>query len=263
MSNLTPFVVAGLGTGGGGGSGIEDDPNLVIFENFSHGACGFSMDWDDAHYLEEFYAPNTSQEPFVGTPVVSPACAGNYFIESGTDEYAPFTMIYNPGPDFSEFYVEFYLYFMAPFPFPGGFKLFRATNSAGGIGCEFNMLLMDGNSGLQLSAYDKDLDMDVFVDNGDPVMEDMYHKFGIYGKLNDVGVSNGLAKLYRDDVLTVDLSGLELITAANPWNLFFVLGNNSWGSGSGTGGGIVAPFDGNMYIDDVAYCTTLPEYLTP
>lgn len=226
------------------------------FENFGEaGSCGYDKNFwteDGSGFTDDHYEPQTTQKKYLTSPS-SPdgGCFSNYFIKSGSDETIPFRLYKKQ--QFSEIYIEFYLYFKSGFSYPGGLKLLRLGQSSQKgpfLFLEYNF--SNGNPDVVFYTYDTSSDTTLYT-GGFPYRfpENTWIKIGVYHKESSPNNEDGESILYINDAELARSGPSRTRTGSTTKDFFWVGGNHSWGGGSGEGGGRVSSGDSNMYIDAV------------
>lgn len=152
----------------------------------------------------------------------------------------------------TEIYFEWWNYFPSPgYTFPvGSQKLMRVGHYDAGFldrAKSTDLMIQTTNTELTFVFYNQPYggaqNREFAYRNYTPIVTNTWIKWGIYLKLNTPGQSNGIYQCYKDDVLLLGATGLNLTDDANGLNYLWIGGNY-------TNQGVVTG-NHSHYIDDI------------
>lgn len=237
---------------------------LLKSENFSGGTYDTGY-WTavESYFTADHYTPSNSEPKYV-TSSPAPAIDGyalHYFIKSGTNEAVPCRI--QKEATWSEFYVEFYIYFKSTFTYPSGIKIFRAGNTAGG-GNVFFFEYNYGSPTREVIFYTFDFPGSVEVTRNYSynIPEDEWVKVGLYFKESTPSTSNGTFRIWFNDVLGAEAVNVVTRTTSLDKNYFWLGGNNTW---NGNNAAVVysANADSHLYFSNIKVYDGMPSSVSP
>lgn len=232
----------------------------------SAGVCGVSSGWGQALGGDALhYVPNSGQTTFVATPTHGGACAGNYFLMSGTNERQPWMIGMDAtkisslyGGEATELYMTWYEFYPTGYPWAtGSQKILRwylnHDPSDPGSRKEYNLWIANSGANVQINRFcgvwgnSTNCNVDAYVNSSEGPPLNQWVKWGYWLKLNTPGETDGFVRLYKDDSLYLSMVDVDMRgNDTHGVDTFWIGGPYSQAGGVGT-----LATDGHRYIDDV------------
>ena len=237
---------------------------LLKHEDFTGGTYDTGY-WTavESYFTADHYAPTTSAAKYVSSSP-APAVSGqsiHYAIKTGTDDAVPCRLQKNA--TWSEFYVEFYIYFKSTFTYPSGIKIFRSGYTEGG-GNVFFFEYNYGSPTREVIFYTFDFPSggEVTRNYSYNIPEDQWVKVGLYFKESTPSTSNGTFRIWFNDVLGAEAVNVVTRTTSIDKNYFWIGGNNTW-NGNNAASAQDANADSSLYFSNIKIYDGMPSAVSP